>query len=91
MKSTFLSWIGVPEGLRAKQGHHRQSSAQLYSRDDVFPQLRAQSLWWQVFAKGFARLRHNICERSRKPLIVLAVLLGSACCFAHSFVEVREP
>ena len=31
------------------------------------------------------------CERSRKSLIVLAVLLGSACCFAHPFVEVREP
>ena len=27
-----------------------------------------------------------ICERSRKSLIVLAVLLRSACCFAHSFV-----
>ena len=26
------------------------------------------------------------CERFRKPLIVLAVLLRSACCFAHSFV-----
>ena len=31
------------------------------------------------------------CERSRKPLIVLAVLLQSASCFAHSFVEVCEP
>ena len=63
MKSTFLSWmaqVGVPEELRAKQGQHRQSSAQLYSRDDVFPQLRAQSLWRQAFAKGFARLRHNM-------------------------------
>ena len=64
MKSTFLSWmaqVGVPEELRAKQGHHKQSSAQLYSRDDVFPQLRAQSLWWQAFAKGFRPLvpRHS--------------------------------
>ena len=47
MKSTFLSWmaqVGVPEELRAKQGHHRQSLAQLCSRDDVFPQLRVQKL-----------------------------------------------
>ena len=59
MKSTFLSWtaqVGVPEELRAKQGHNRQSSAQLYSRDDVFPQLRAQKLWWQAFKKGFRPL-----------------------------------
>ena len=56
MKSTFLSWmaqVGVPEELRAKQGHHRQTSAQLYSPDDVFPQLRAQKLWWEAFHKGF--------------------------------------
>ena len=59
MKSTFLSWmaqVGVPEELRAKQGHHRQTSAQLYSRDDVFPQLRAQKLWWGAFQKGFRPL-----------------------------------
>ena len=46
MKSTFLSCmapVGVPEELRAKQGHHRQTSAQLYSRDDVFPSFGPRS------------------------------------------------
>ena len=89
MKSTFLSWmaqVGVPEDLRAKQGHHRQSSAQLYSRDDVFPQLRAQSLWWQAFSKGFRPLvpqhRGGGSARFRNPasLRTRVLMLHAAHC-----------
>ena len=38
-KSTLLSWannFSMSEEVRAVQGHHRHSSARLYSRDDVF-------------------------------------------------------
>ena len=70
MKTTMLSWmsqVGVPEELRAMQGHHRQSSAQLYSRDDVFPELRAQKLWWEAFFRGFRPLTPQH-RRGQRPL-----------------------
>ncbi|CAE7267833.1 unnamed protein product [Symbiodinium sp. CCMP2592] len=44
-KSTLLSWANqllLSEDLRSVQGHHRHSSARLYSRDDVFGALSLQ-------------------------------------------------
>ena len=46
LKTTMLSWAGQrPEVTQVEklcQGHHRQSSSQLYSREDIIPALRAQ-------------------------------------------------
>ena len=67
MKCTILSWaqqVGVPEDLRALQGHHRPSgqrkSVQTYSRDDVFGGLRCQQMvlrhihsgWYPITPQG---------------------------------------
>ncbi|CAE7492559.1 unnamed protein product, partial [Symbiodinium sp. CCMP2592] len=44
-KTTLLSWANqlcISEDRRAVQGHHRHSSARLYSRDDVFGALTLQ-------------------------------------------------
>ena len=46
LKSTFLSWssqLQVQKDLRRLQGHHREDSAQLYSRDDVNGALSLQT------------------------------------------------
>ncbi|CAE7243908.1 unnamed protein product [Symbiodinium sp. CCMP2592] len=55
LKTTFLSWMGIIE-LLALPG-----SAQLYSRDDVWPALRAQLLLWRSIHAGFrpARPQHR--------------------------------
>ncbi|CAE7036744.1 hypothetical protein AK812_SmicGene18942 [Symbiodinium microadriaticum] len=51
MKSTYLSWmaqLNIPLSARFLQGHHKiPGSAQLYSRDDIWPALRAQLLLWR--------------------------------------------
>ena len=51
MKSTYLSWmaqLNLPLSARFLQGHHKiPGSAQLYSRDDIWPALRAQLLLWR--------------------------------------------
>ena len=60
MKSTFLSWMAqleIPLTSRFLQGRHQvPGSAQLYSRDDIWPALRAQLLLWKVIHSGILRL-----------------------------------
>ena len=44
----------IPLTSRFLQGHHQvPGSAQLYSRDDIWPALRAQLLLWQAVCSGF--------------------------------------
>ena len=61
MKSTFLSWMAqleIPLTSRFLQGHHQvPGSAQLYSRDDIWPALRAQLLLWKAIHSGFMPMR----------------------------------
>ena len=61
MKSTFLSWMAqleIPLTSRFLQGHHQvPGSAQLYSRDDIWPALRAQLLLWKAIHAGFMPMR----------------------------------
>ncbi|CAE7223782.1 unnamed protein product [Symbiodinium sp. CCMP2592] len=65
LKTTFLSWmsqLSIPLASRFLQGHHKApGSAQLYSRDDVWPALRAQWLLWRSIHAGFrpARPQHR--------------------------------
>ncbi|CAE7743625.1 unnamed protein product [Symbiodinium sp. CCMP2592] len=65
LKTTFLSWmsqLSIPLASRFLQGHHKTpGSAQLYSRDDVWPALRAQLLLWRSIHSGFrpARPQHR--------------------------------
>ncbi|CAE7224584.1 unnamed protein product [Symbiodinium sp. CCMP2592] len=65
LKTTFLSWmsqLSIPLSSRFLQGHHKApGSAQLYSRDDVWPALRAQWLLWRSIHAGFrpARPQHR--------------------------------
>ena len=57
MKSTFLSWMAQLEislTSRFLQGHHQvPGSAQLYSRDDIWPALRARLQLWKAIHSGF--------------------------------------
>lgn len=60
LKSTLLSWsnqLNILEDLRMLQGHHRvtggRTSAQLYSRDDVYGALRLQDKVWQHNVSGY--------------------------------------
>ena len=65
LKTTFLSYmsqLSIPLAARFLQGHHKPpGSAQLYSRDDVWPALRAQLLLWRAVHAGFrpARPQHR--------------------------------
>ena len=65
LKTTFLSWmaqLSLPLSSRFLQGHHKPpGSAQLYSRDDVWPALKAQVLLWRAIHSGFrpARPQHR--------------------------------
>ncbi|CAE7036567.1 unnamed protein product [Symbiodinium sp. CCMP2592] len=65
LKTTFLSWmsqLSIPLASRFLQGHHKTpGSAQLYSRDDVWPALRTQLLLWRSIHSGFrpARPQHR--------------------------------
>ena len=57
-KATILSWasqLGIPENLRAAQGHHRLASQMVkkYGRDDVWPQIRCQNKIRQAVANGW--------------------------------------
>ena len=78
MKSTYLSWmaqLNLPLSARFLQGHHKiPGSAQLYSRDDIWPALRAQLLLWRSLHGGFRPL----CPQHRggqQPLIEPTVVL----------------
>ena len=57
MKVTMLSWMAqldLPLPARTLQAHHALAgSMQLYSRDDVWPALRAQLSVWEAIHKGF--------------------------------------
>ena len=57
MKSTLLSWMAqleIPLTSRFLQGHHQvPGSAQLYSRDEIWPALRAQIQLWKAIHLGF--------------------------------------
>lgn len=57
LKVTMLSWMAqldLPLSARTLQGHHALAgSMQLYSRDDVWPALRAQLAVWEAVARGF--------------------------------------
>ena len=57
MKVTMLSWMAqldLPLSARTFQGHHALAgSMQLYSRDDVWPALRAQLSVWEAIQRGF--------------------------------------
>ena len=59
LKATLLSWSSqvssIPEEWRRQQGHHRaiQQSVRLYSRDDVYPQLRLQQAIISEVQRGF--------------------------------------
>ena len=57
LKVTMLSWMAqldLPLSARTLQGHHALAgSMQLYSRDDVWPALRAQLSVWEAVARGF--------------------------------------
>lgn len=57
-KATTLSWaaqLGVPEDLRAAQGHHRLANhcVKKYGRDDVWPQIRCQRKLVNAIAEGW--------------------------------------
>ena len=78
MKSTYLSWmaqLNLPLSARFLQGHHKiPGSAQLYSRDDIWPALRAQLLLWRSLHGGFRPL----CPQHRggqQPLAEPTVVL----------------
>ncbi|CAE7470566.1 unnamed protein product, partial [Symbiodinium microadriaticum] len=78
MKSTYLSWmaqLNLPLSARFLQGHHKiPGSAQLYSRDDIWPALRAQLLLWRSLHGGFRPL----CPQHRggqQPLVEPTVVL----------------
>ena len=78
MKSTFLSWmaqLNIPLSARLLQGHHKTPEwAQLYSRDDIWPALRAQLLLWRSLHGGFRPL--CLQHRGRQhPLVEPAVVL----------------
>ena len=57
LKVTMLSWMAqldLPLPARTLQGHHALAgSMQLYSRDDVWPALRAQLAVWEAVHRGF--------------------------------------
>ena len=59
MKVTMLSWMAqldlpLPARARTLQGHHALAgSMQLYSRDDIWPALRAQLSVWEALQRGF--------------------------------------
>ena len=57
MKVTMLSWMAqldLPLPARTLQGHHALAgSMQLYSRDDIWPALRAQLSVWEAIQRGF--------------------------------------
>ena len=57
LKVTMLSWMAqldLPLSARTLQGHHALAgSMQLYSRDDVWPALRAQLSVWEAIQRGF--------------------------------------
>ena len=57
LKVTMLSWMAqldLPLPARTLQGHHALAgSMQLYSRDDVWPALRAQLSVWEAIHRGF--------------------------------------
>ena len=57
MKVTMLSWMAqldLPLPARTLQGHHALAgSMQLYSRDDIWPALRAQFSVWEAIQQGF--------------------------------------
>ena len=61
LKTTYLSWmaqLSLPPPARFLQGHHKPpGSAQLYSRDDVWPALKAQVLLWRAVHSGFRPVR----------------------------------
>jgi len=65
LKTTYLSWmaqLSLPLSARFLQGHHKPpGSAQLYSRDDVWPALKAQAILWRSVHSGFrpARPQHR--------------------------------
>ena len=59
---SYMSQLSIPLAARFLQGHHKPpGSAQLYSRDDVWPALRAQLLLWRAVHAGFrpARPQHR--------------------------------
>ncbi|CAE7611146.1 unnamed protein product [Symbiodinium sp. CCMP2592] len=58
-KTTLLSWANqlcISEARRAVQGHHRHSSARLYSRDDVFGALTLQKELLLAIRQGWRPL-----------------------------------
>ena len=56
LKTTMLSWFGQLPGVdsveKHAQGHHRMSSAQLYSREDIIPALRGQQKLREAVLQG---------------------------------------
>ena len=60
LKVTMLSWMAqfdLPLAARTLQGHHALAgSMQLYSRDDVWPALRAQLSVWKAVHRGFTSI-----------------------------------
>ena len=62
-KTTLLSWANqlcLSEELRTVQGHHRQNSARLYSRDDVFGALTLQRRLLSAIQSGWRPCVRNI-------------------------------
>ena len=81
MKSTFLAWAiqvdGISEDMRLVQGHHRgKTNLKIYSRDDVFLQLKLQRILLDAIQKGF---RPSIAQHrgSQSPLVEPPVDLES--------------
>ena len=77
MKTTLLAWAiqvpGISDDMRLVQGHHRgRSSLRTYSRDDVFLQLRLQSILIDAIRTGF---RPQMAQHrgAQSPLVEPAV------------------
>ena len=72
LKTTYLCWmsqLSIPLSACFLQGHHKSpGSAQLYSRDDVWPSLRAQMLFRRAIYAGFrpSRLVDRLHFRSHR-------------------------
>lgn len=78
LKTTMLSWAGQrPEVTQVEklcQGHHRQSSSQLYSREDIIPALRAQmKIQFSVRAGG--RFMTPLHRGAQHPMVEPEVVL----------------
>ena len=64
-KTTLLSWANqlcLSEELRTVQGHHRQTSARLYSRDDVLAHLLYSADCCRPSSQGDVRCVRNTVE-----------------------------